>query len=358
MYKKRLLIVSVLLIFSILIHIYSANSLRVENGYSVLIYPKIAVCLRFLTGWLPFSIGDILYGTATVWLIWKLFRGIYLLFKKRVNAASVMNGLLKIIIIALSVYIIFNILWGINYNREGIAYQLKLNGKQFTAVELKSLDSILLQKVNESKLALIHSNDTLRNTKEIFAESNDAYKIVSAKFPFLNYKVNSVKSSMWGWVGNYFGFTGYYDPFTGEAQVNTTVPYFLQPYTTCHEMAHQLGYAKEDEANFVGYLAASASTDTLFHYSVYLDIFLATNRNLFNVDSVAARAFGKQLLPQVKADLKAWRVFIMKHQNPAEPIVQWLYGKYLERNNQPSGILTYDEVTALLIEYYKHYGKI
>jgi hypothetical protein len=79
---------------------------------------------------------------------------------------------------------------------------------------------------------------------------------------------------LWGWLGNYVGFTGYYNPFTGEAQVNTTVPKFLQPFTASHEVAHQLGYAKEMEANFVGYLAASHSTDTLFRYSVYLDLFL------------------------------------------------------------------------------------
>ena len=358
MHKKKLLIISFLLVFSILVHIYSANSIHVENQYSAVIYPKISLILRFLTGWVPFSIGDILYGAATLWLIWVIFYGLFKLITGKITKESIKKGLLKTIIIALSVYLIFNIFWGINYDREGIAYQLKLTKQEYTAVELRHLDSLLLQKVNESKLALVHNNSAGKKTKEIFAESNEAYKIIAAKFPFLNYKVNSVKSSMWGWIGNYFGFTGYYDPFTGEAQVNTTVPYFLQPYTTCHEMAHQLGYAKEDEANFVGYLAASASTDTLFHYSVYLDIFLATNRNLFNVDSASARTFAKQISPEVKADLKTWKEFIIQHKNPAEPIVQWLYGKYLEKNNQPSGILSYDEVTALLIAYYKNYGKI
>ncbi len=59
------------------------------------------------------------------------------------------------------------------------------------------------------------------------------------------------------WLGNYLGFTGYYNPFTGEAQVNTTVPQFLLPNIALHEMGHQIGYAKEDEANFSAYLAAS-----------------------------------------------------------------------------------------------------
>jgi hypothetical protein len=174
----------------------------------------------------------------------------------------------------------------------------------------------------------------------------------------MRYEPASLKTSLWGWLGNYSGFTGYYNPFTGEAQVNTTVPKFLQPFIACHEVAHQVGYAKEMEANFVGYLAATASDDTLFHYSVYLDLFTYANRNLFFIDSAAAKLYRKELLPSVVNDLKEWREFTRRHHGPLEPIVRWVYGKYLERNQQPMGILSYDEVTAFIISFYKKFGYI
>jgi hypothetical protein len=123
-------------------------------------------------------------------------------------------------------------------------------------------------------------------------------------------------------------------------------------------MAHQLGYAKEDEANFVGYLSASASTDTFFRYSVYLDLFLTANRNLRAADSVSAKVYRKQLLPEVVTDIKTWKIFIIQHDNPVEPLITWMYGKYLQSNQQPSGMLSYDEVTGLLIEYYRKYKVI
>jgi hypothetical protein len=186
----------------------------------------------------------------------------------------------------------------------------------------------------------------------------EAYGNAEKVYHFLKYSPISLKPSVWSWVGNYMGFTGYYNPFTGEAQVNTLVPKFLQPFTTCHEVAHQLGYAKEMEANFVGYLAATASKDTLLHYSVYLDLFMYSNRNLFGTDSVAANEFRKQLSPAVMNDLKEWREFYKKHKNPIEPVFRWVYGKYLERNQQPQGVLSYDEVTGFIIAYYKKYGKI
>src|SRR5678809_1786278 len=109
---------------------------------------------------------------------------------------------------------------------------------------------------------------------------------------------------MWGWLGNYAGFMGYYNPFTGEAQVNTTVPKFLQPYITTHEIAHQLGYSKENEANFVGYLAAISSPDPVFHYSTYFDLFLYANREVYFFDSVSSKNAREELNPFVKKDIE------------------------------------------------------
>jgi hypothetical protein len=163
---------------------------------------------------------------------------------------------------------------------------------------------------------------------------------------------------MWGWFGNYTGFTGYYNPFTGEAQVNTGVPKFTQPYTACHEAAHALGYAKEMEANFTGYLAASASADPLFHYSVYTDLFLYANRSLYFADTAASAAFRKQLLPSVIEDFKERARFSRAHTSFMEPIVRALYGSYLQANRQPKGLWSYDEVTAFIISYYKKFGTI
>ena len=163
---------------------------------------------------------------------------------------------------------------------------------------------------------------------------------------------------MWGWLGNYTGFTGYYNPFTGEAQVNTTVPKFLHPFITCHEVAHQLGYAKENEANFVGFLAASLSQDTLLLYSAYLDMFTYSNRNLFWADTASAKAYAKMLEPAVKEDIMEWRTFNATHKSFLEPAVRWGYTKYLQQNNQPEGMLSYDAVTSFLVGYYKKYGRL
>jgi hypothetical protein len=255
------------------------------------------------------------------------------------------------------VYIVFYGFWGINYDRLGIAYQLKLEPVDYSTDDLKSLANSLITKVNETRRDL-GENVIYPSKSEIFSMAKSSYENAEQKFSFLDYKVKSVKSSMWGWLGNYLGFLGYYDPFTGEAQVNTTMPAFIIPYTTCHEIGHQLGYATEDEANFSGYLAAISSTDQRFHYSAYFDLFNYANHELFLRDSLAAKANYKLLDTLVKKDIQDYRKFIFDHRNPIEPLINAMYGKYLQANNQPNGLNTYDEVVGWLIAYRKKYGDL
>ena len=356
--KTRLIIATVLLIFCIIIHFYSNNQSRVERGYSSHFFVDLSRSFRYMVGSFSISFGDILYGVLIIWIIWKTYKAIVFLFKRKKGNDYLLTTAIKTVMVLSSLYIIFNILWGINYNRKGIAWQLGLTVKPYSTQQLKDMNSLLVDKINASKKVLLQNQSGYPSNKQLFAMVGDAYKNVSVQYSFLQYHPAALKSSLWGWLGNYTGFTGYYNPFTGEAQVNTTVPKFSQPFTACHEVAHQLGYAKEMEANFVGYLAAASSKDTLFHYSVYLDLFAYANRNLFAIDSAAAKLYSKQLLPQVITDIKEWIVFNRKHQSPVEPVIRWLYGKYLQGNMQPQGIYSYDEVTGFIIAYYKKFGKI
>lgn len=356
--KKALFLWGGLLLTALAIRLYSANPLRVENGYSGRFYEQLGVFLRSLFGWIPFSIGDVLYGMLFTWMIWRLFKGMKLIWLRQATRKGTMRSFLKAFGLLLVVYISFNLLWGINYNRKGVAHQLDLKLEKYSLADLKAINQLLVEKVNWAKQNLIVHPDSNSNEEQLFSRVKNAYELADDLYPFLKYRRPSIKSSVWGWLGNYLGFTGYYNPFTGEAQVNTSIPYFMQPFVACHEVAHQLGYAREMEANFVGYLAASESRDTLIQYSVYLDLLLYSNRNLNNIDSLSARSYAKQLLPAVKADLHTWREFNRKHRNPVEPIFRWVYGLYLRNNEQPQGVLSYDVVTSFLIAFYKKTGKI
>jgi hypothetical protein len=76
------------------------------------------------------------------------------------------------------------------------------------------------------------------------------------------------------------------------------------------------------------------------------------------VDSSTARLYRKELIEPVKNDIKEWILFSQAHRGALEPVVRWVYGKYLQSNEQPQGMLSYDEVTGFIIAYYKKFGKM
>jgi Protein of unknown function (DUF3810) len=357
-FKKKTWIWLIALVLIIGIKLWAHNNYHVEKFYTKGFYYLFSIILRFLLGWIPFSFGDILYIVAGCWLLWELIKNSRLLFKKKFTKRLFIKKLRKLILIFVSIYIVFNVFWGLNYNRKGIAWQLNLQEIEYDTVNLKLIQELLLQKVNETKRLLVIKNISYPDDEVLFKRAKACYDDASVVYPFIHYQNSSVKSSLFGLLGDYIGFTGYYNPFTGEAQVNTTVPKFLLPYITLHEMGHQIGYAKEDEANFSGYLAAANSHDTLFQYSAYLDLFVYANREVYYFDSTASRLAATQLIPEVKADLLEWRRFNKKYTSVFELAISWLYGKYLEENQQPKGLRSYNEVIATLIAYYKKYGKI
>ena len=338
------------------IKIFSLFPGAVERYYAMGLYPLIARLQRILFGWLPFSIGDVFYGIIIGWSIIGLVRLVNRLVKKQVDRYWLLDRLRHTVFVCLLVYVLFNGLWGLNYDRLGIADQLRLNVQPYSTEELTTLLKGITTRLNTLDSAARQNRETLTHSRTVFKGSVQSYSDLSARDVRFTYATASIKSSLFGLVDNYLGFGGYYNPFTGEAQVNTGVPAFSQPYTTCHEMAHQLGYAKENEANFVGYLAAKSSADKAFQYSVYFDLYLYAARELYVLDSNLVIPFREGLRPGIRRDYREWQAFNRKYENPFEPIVRRLYGNYLKANHQPQGIKTYNEVIAWLIAYAKKNG--
>lgn len=349
---------ALVLFFVILIKWFSLNKERVEVYYTEGFYPLISNILRIFFGWIPFSFGDVLYILAGCWLLYKFLKNSKLLFARGIKRPVFYSKLANTVLIIFTLYITFNIFWGLNYNRQGITYQLGLSDQSYDTSDVRIIEKLLLQKVNFSKTTLLKSHSVYPSKKDLFKRAEASYEEASKRYPFLKSKHPSVKSSMFGRIGNYLGFTGYYNPFTGEAQVNTSVPEFLQPYITTHEMGHQIGYAKEDEASFVGYLASVNSNDTLFCYSTYLDLFMYANREVYFFDSVSSKQSYNLLTEPVKKDIEDWQKFVRHHQTFIEPGITWMYGKFLKLNEQPKGMRSYNAVISMLIAYYKKYGTI
>jgi hypothetical protein len=143
----------------------------------------------------------------------------------------------------------------------------------------------------------------------------------------------------------HLGIQGYYNPFTGEAQVNSFLPAFMQPFVISHEMAHQSGIAAEDDANLLAYALGATSGDSSFNYSAYLNVWLYTHARVRAVDTHMANIFRKQLNPITKSHLDTLRAIRRKFDSDVNDYSSYLYDEYLKLHNQKEGIETYDKVS-------------
>lgn len=317
-------------------------------------YVSISAFFRRIMGLVSFSVGDLIYTAWIITAVIFLLKLCYKMIRTRWKEAGLM--LLKGVAALLSVYFAFLLLWGYNYRRHSLAADMGLHVKSYNTVQLYKLADTLLKQVNLQKAALGDTSGVITPDKDsarLFTRAIQAYKEAATEWPVLRYRQPAVKSALFGEWLNYMGVTGYLNPFTNEAQVNTTVPLFTQPFTTCHEIAHQLGYAPEETANFVGYLVASHTEDLRFRYAANFEMLLYSTGQLSRRDTAMARDIWDRAVPGVKADYKVLINFYKAYRGPWDNYSQMLYDQYLKANKQEKGIYSYSEVVGWLVAYFK-----
>ena len=347
-FKSKYIQPIVLLVLILAANWFMASETRVEELYTRGIYPFISRMLRVSFGWTPFSIGDLIYSVFIVLMLISLIKFLRNGFASTGKVQFYKKSFFKTIIFFGWIWLAFHALWGFNYYRTGIGEQFGLKDKKPSKLELAKLAGYLLEETNKYAVG----RKTLPYDKPLQLQSiQKAYGSLETKFQFLAYKSPSFKSSLFGVLGNYMGYGGYYNPFSGEAQVNDKMPVFVLPFTSAHEVAHQLGYAKESEANFIGYLAAMHSSDSSLRYSANLDIFLYVHSALRRMDSVTAKKMIQDLSPIVKKDLESYDAFVKKYQGPVDNLTTLFYSRFLKLNNQPEGMRSYSRVVIWVFNF-------
>jgi hypothetical protein len=339
----------------------------VEKWYAVGFYPLYSKMTRFIVGWIDFSVGDLLYTILGAWILIKLIHLIIAVYRNQFGRVFCINKIGSIFRMICVVYIVFNLSWGLNYHRQGIAHQLTIENNQYSKEDIASITNDLIEQANYYRKAIGTNELPSYSLEAIKKEAILSYQMAKVNFPFLDYQGTSIKTSSYNSMADYIGFTGYYNPFTGEAQIRTDMPSILLPFTTCHEIAHQLGYASESEANFVGFLTATSSNNIYFKYAAYLEmlnyalnqefILFSKNANFKALETIIQ--YNKSHIDTlVKKDRKDIRQFFMNRINKIAPVSADLYDQYLKLNKQLTGINSYDEVIGWLIAYKRKRGKL
>ncbi len=333
----------------VFVQIVSRYPSFIEKYYSNGIYIYTSTLFRFLIGWIPFSFGDLLLAALLV----VSFRFIYRLFKDKFKNSK--QKLIYAISFISVIYSCFYWFWGFNYFREPLAKNLGFSQSKYTTEELTDVSKNIIQRLNETQL-FITNNDSVKvnnpySQKEMYQKALSGYTNLATTYPQFEYQYTSVKSSLMSLLQTYNGTSGYFNPFTGEAQVNDRIPINGYPTTVCHEMAHQLGIAAENEANFVGYLAALSNEDVYFKYAAYRMAFSYLISEIRKRDKIMFNTLINSVNKGILLDFKESSEFWDQYQNPIEPLIKRGYNSYLKANNQANGIKSYNYVVDLIISY-------
>ncbi|MCF6350584.1 MAG: DUF3810 domain-containing protein [Flavobacteriaceae bacterium] len=321
----------------------------VEKFYANGIYKNISSGLRLLFGWLPFSFGDILYFVLIIWILKNSIRFFRQKQKEWYKLFFAITAKFSII------YFIFHLFWGFNYYRLPLQKSMSLKIPRYNIDDLSLLTEKLLIKTQKIHFQ-ITKNDTLSvlldmDTETIFNKASQSYETLAKVYPQFKYKRSKVKKSMLSLPLTYMGFSGYLNPFTNEAQVNYKVPKYTLPAIATHEIAHQLGYASESEANFIGFLAATKSNDLYLKYAGFLTALQYCLNEIYRSDGDLYKEFVSRLPIGVKKNLEQNRKFWNKYENPFEPLFKVFYDLFLKSNHQKSGIRSYGKMVGLLMAY-------
>lgn len=269
-------------------------------------------------------------------------------------AANVIRQSLRVALLASLLFLIFTLNAGINYYRDTLSDYLELDQKDYNLMDLKQLCMRLTEDVNQ------WSNLIERNDQGIFIIDTDiegkaieAMNAAGKKYDILAGYYPDPKPLLFSWVLSYEHISGVFTPFTMEANYNKDIVPYNIPFTICHELSHTKGFMREDEANFIAYLACISIDDPVFRYSGSLMSWIYSTNLLYRIDVNAYQEVRNHLNQEVIADLKENNQFWNKYKGTVSKISEKVNNTYLNANGQSDGIKSYNRMVDLLIAYYR-----
>jgi hypothetical protein len=292
------------------------------------------------------SLGDVLYCVAILYLLFLLLKLIVCLFTFKRNKTQAAATGKRLIVFVLVILWWFFLGWGGNYMRKPLSSQwLQTTDTLWKDTFLIPLNLYLVRVLNEAQVHQLQFDD-------LRAVNVKANALFQQKYPG-RVATLKVKPSLLGNNLNYFRIHGYYNPFTGEAQYNDNTPAFMHPFVVLHEMAHQAGIAAEDDANLVSYVLGEESNIPTFQYSAHLNLYLYAYGQLKAQDSLMAKKIFEQLNATSKQQWDSLRAINKQFRSPFGKWTSKLYDNYLRLQGQTKGIASYNDVCQWV--YYRYF---
>lgn len=309
--------------------------------------------LAFVSDVIPFSLGEVLVVLSPLIVISVI-----------VSAARMKGGRARIRFLAgflafVSIfYTSYVFMLGVGYQRTKLNSRLGFASVEVTEQALADTMTALRSECE----SLLDEIDYLENGSsysdisfdEMCASILEGYERLEADYPELNIKTfdSRAKQVYLSRALTAFEISGVYTFFTGESNVNVYYPEYGVPFTIAHELAHQRGIARENEANFVAFLACVRADSAYVRYSAYMNMFEYVASALSRTNKDRFREIYLTADERIRGEISAFNEFYKAHKNELmAKISDFLNDNYLKASGT-EGIISYGLVVELCVSYY------
>lgn len=382
-HKKPLVIYIGIGAVVILLNVVAWNSTAFCDAYIETVFPLWVNTYGRLTGLVPFSVGEImlvlgvvLVGLAAmVWIVWLVAR---IINRRKRVACEPPVGCSRIICricrgfylffawTFLSVCFVMTLNCFILYHASTFSevYFEQKHDVEYDLEDLIAVRNMVVEECNRLALemdrdengAIIYDKDIGQMAIGCMQELGKTYGHLDGFYPHPKPLYTS----------DFFCqqyMCGYYFPFSMEANYNDVMYIMNKPSTMCHELAHLRGYIFEDEANFISYLACIQSEDIVFRYSGYLSVLNYLDNDFYKAVGRNREAYMEQ--PLISAQVIEDNVFVTEEEwerinskalldtETVDEVSDTLVDVTLKANGVEDGMISYNRVVRLLLEYYR-----
>lgn len=321
--------------------------------YSAEIYTIFAQSIGFVTGIVPFSLGEIiLILFASTLIIYSLLTVIKVIRQK--SYKCIKSYIVNVALVFSFIYFLFVLFCGMNYYRYEFTTYSGLEIKESSKQELIELCDSLLDNANELRTKLDNDENGISvldddNYYETSKRAQYSFNNISNKYEVLKGNYPRPKPVILSRQMSHMQITGIFFPFTFESNVNVDIPSYQIPATMCHELVHIRGFMREDEANFLSYLTCISSGYDDFAYSGIMLALTYSMNALYSEDYDAFVKLHEKYSEGVKRDMKYTGDYWEQFQTKIAEISHNINDTYLRANNQVDGVKSYGRMVDLLL---------
>ncbi len=360
--KKKRLWLLLLFPLTFLISVLAKRSVFVaEEVFAKRIYKVHSVVVSAVTGWIPFSVAELIVFVGPVVCLVLLIRFIVHIVKDKENRfARCLLGIINAACVTAVILFVYVVGCGVNYHRVSVADYRGITVRDSSKEELYGLCTELAEQAAELRAELTEYEDedgVLRlpvSNRELSKQVQKAYEDLSVELPVLEGMYPAPKCITSSKMFSAMEITGVFTCWTMEANVNVDIPDYSRAYTMAHELSHLHGFMREDEANFLAYLACMSSGEPLVRYSgTMLALIYAGNalagQNMELYGELWA-TYHEGMVRDLRDNSAYWEQY---EDTVISETADKVNDVYLKANEQEDGVKSYGRVVDLLLAEYR-----